>query len=46
MSMGHSYRTGFGRVQVEGEVLGYIVTVALQWNGTNGNYKDEGIGYC
>lgn len=29
---------------VEGEVLGYIVAVALQWNGTNGNDKDKDVG--
>lgn len=33
-----------GRVREEGEVLGYIVVVALWWNGTNGNYKDESVG--
>lgn len=30
-------------MQVEGEVLGYIVAMTLQWNGTNGNYKDGSV---
>lgn len=31
-------------MQVEGEVLGYTVAVALQWNRTNRNHKDGGFG--